>query len=179
MGRTRYGHSPTSWAKLWTRVLGDEVRVRVDTEFPRVEQVRDWKGWVWNPGRGTDMMWWSVWVLPWLLDQLAGCQSHGGLEPLRSNCKDSASLARSESPTSSVRSSTTRRFMRSASSSSTVETLPNISPYYGLVHIDHEICASAVPSQSECQHGSPSTSSVARLKTRHPLLDHLHLQPCS
>ena len=60
--RTRYGHSPASWAKLWERVLGDKMCVRVDTEFPRVEQTRDWKGWVWNPGRGTDMMWWSVWV---------------------------------------------------------------------------------------------------------------------
>jgi len=63
MGRTRYAHSPESWVKLWERVLGDKVHVHVDAEFRPQSgekiQLCDWK---WNPGRSTELMWWSVWV---------------------------------------------------------------------------------------------------------------------
>ncbi|KAF8548903.1 hypothetical protein OG21DRAFT_665169 [Imleria badia] len=62
MGRTRYAHSPASWGKLWEWVLGRNIRVRVDSGFPRFEKLRELKGGLWNPGRGTQMMWWSVWV---------------------------------------------------------------------------------------------------------------------
>jgi len=57
MGRPRYAHSPASWGKLWERVLGGKIRVRVDAEF-RLEQSTERV----NPGRGTEMMRWSVWV---------------------------------------------------------------------------------------------------------------------
>jgi hypothetical protein len=55
--RPRYAHSPASWGKLWERVLGGKIRVRVDAEF-RLEQSTERV----NPGRGTEMMRWSVWV---------------------------------------------------------------------------------------------------------------------
>ncbi|KAG6371201.1 hypothetical protein JVT61DRAFT_9825 [Boletus reticuloceps] len=56
MGRTRYAHSPASWKELWERVMGDgKIRVHVDAEFRETPNM-------WNPGRGTELMWWSVWV---------------------------------------------------------------------------------------------------------------------
>ncbi|KAF8121603.1 hypothetical protein EV363DRAFT_1184899 [Boletus edulis] len=55
MGRTRYAHSPASWKELWERVLGDKIRVHVDAHFRETPNM-------WNPGRGTELMWWSVWV---------------------------------------------------------------------------------------------------------------------
>ena len=54
--RARHAHSPASWGKLWQRVLGGQIRVRVEAES-RLEQVEGV-----NPGRGTEMMLWSVWV---------------------------------------------------------------------------------------------------------------------
>ena len=55
--RPRYAHSPASWGKLWQRALGGKIRVRVEAEF-RLEESTERV----NPGRGTEMMRWSVWV---------------------------------------------------------------------------------------------------------------------
>ncbi|KAF8557230.1 hypothetical protein OG21DRAFT_1520645 [Imleria badia] len=78
MGRTRYGHFTSVLDKVVG--AGDSVldvktrmRVRVDTEFLRVEQTRDWKGRC-NPGRGTDMIWW-VWPKVCLDSEYARCYS--------------------------------------------------------------------------------------------------------
>jgi len=63
MGRTRYAHSPASWRKLWERVLGEKTRVHVDAAFrPHSDEERKIRDEGWNPGRSTELMWWSVWV---------------------------------------------------------------------------------------------------------------------